>query len=127
MIRVEIVEGPLPVPRELGFPTGTGGAVVEFQGVVRGTEDGRPIRGIGYECHREMARHQLQKISEGIVADHRLIELIVLHRVGPVPTGETSLYVRAVAPHREEAFAAAGDLITKLKRDVPIWKHPIER
>ena len=123
-MRVEILDGPLPADRRLGCSGGMDGAVVEFQGIVRATEHGEPIAGIDYECHVEMARVQLTRIAEELAAAHALSELTVLHRVGLVPVGETSLYLRAVAPHRKEAFAAAQELIDRLKRDVPIWKHP---
>jgi molybdopterin synthase catalytic subunit len=126
MVRVEIVEGSLSVPRGIGYDPGPAGAIVEFHGVVRDEEEGRPIRGIDYECHRKMAQHQLQQIASEIASTYGLLEFVVLHRVGPVMAGETSLYVRAIASHRGEAFAAAADLITRLKDDVPVWKHPIE-
>ncbi len=40
------------------------GAVIDFWGVVRGSEDGREIHGIEYETHREMAEHQLKRIAQ---------------------------------------------------------------
>ena len=52
-------------------------------------------------------------------------EFIVVHRIGVIPVGESALYVRAVAPHRREAFVATMELIERLKKDVPIWKHPV--
>lgn len=127
MVHVEIVETPLPQAGGARVGAGDAGAVVEFHGVVRDHEEGRPIRGIDYECHREMALHQLRSIAERTAAANGLIELTIIHRVGEVPAGEASLYVRAVAPHRGEAFAGAAELIVRLKEDVPIWKHPIER
>jgi molybdopterin synthase catalytic subunit len=125
MVRVEIVETPLPPPVGAGGAAGHAGAVVEFHGIVRDHEDGRTIRAIEYECHREMALHQLLLIAEETASTHGLIDLTIIHRVGTVPAGEGSLYVRAVASHRGEAFAAAMELISRLKEDVPIWKHPI--
>lgn len=127
MVRAEIVSTPLPPPGGALVEARDAGAVIEFHGVVRDREDGRPIRGIDYECHHEMALHQLRKIAEATAAAHGLLELTIIHRVGPVLAGEASLYVKAVASHRGEAFAGAADLIARLKQDVPIWKHPIER
>ena len=122
-IRVEIIEGPLPVdPVRLAEP-GREGSVVEFHGIVRGMEGTEPISAIDYECHVAMARVQLERIARRIAAAHDLSELRVLHRIGVVPAGETSLYLRAVSPHRAAAFAASQELIEELKRDVPIWKH----
>jgi molybdopterin synthase catalytic subunit len=120
MTRIEITRDPLRPP---GAREGSG-AVVEFHGVVRGVEDERPILGIDYECHEEMARRQLERIAGETAAKHGLRDLVVLHRIGRVATGEPSLYVRAEAPHRQEAFTAVMELIDRLKQDVPIWKAP---
>jgi len=113
------------VARELGVAAGDCGAVVEFQGIVRGSEAGVPIAAIDYECHVEMAKAQLGRIAEHVASFYELAEFTVLHRIGTVPVGETSLYLRAVAPHRREAFGAAMELIERLKKDVPIWKHTV--
>jgi molybdopterin synthase catalytic subunit len=120
MTRVEITREPL---RASGTD-GASGAVIEFHGVVRSLEEGRPIAGIDYECHEEMAQRQLERIAAEVRDKHGLHELVVQHRIGRVAVGEPSLYVRAEAGHRQEAFAAVAELIDRLKRDVPIWKNP---
>ena len=125
MVRVEILSTALPVSSGQVPSSGSEGAVVEFRGIVRGTEEGLAIRGIDYECHEEMAQHQLDRIARETASSHALSELIVLHRIGYVGVGEASLYVRATAAHRGEAFRAVIELIDLLKRDVPIWKHAI--
>jgi len=127
LVRVEIAEAPLQVERSLGLPGGVDGAIVEFQGIVRENEAGDLIEAIDYTSHLEMARIQLSRIAEEVAEAYRLSTLVVLHRIGIVPVGETSLYVRAIAPHRREAFEAAEALIVRLKEDVPIWKVPRPR
>lgn len=102
-----------------------GGAVVEFWGVVRGTENGAAISGIEYEAHAEMAEHQIHRILEDLENRLPLLREFVLHRIGLVPAGEASLYVRIEARHRREAFVACQSFIDQMKRDVPIWKHPM--
>jgi len=125
MVRVEIVEGPLARPGEMGAGDHACGAVVEFQGVVRGEENGAAIAALGYECHVEMARVQLTRIAEEVAAFFGLSSLVVLHRIGVIPVGETSLYVRAASKHRRAGIMAVDELIVRLKRDVPIWKHAV--
>jgi molybdopterin synthase catalytic subunit len=120
MPRIEITREPL----HADGGDGGSGAVLEFHGVVRRIEEDRPIAGIDYECHVEMATRQLERIAHEIQARHGLRDLVVLHRIGPVAVGEPSLYVRAETGHRTEAFAAVMELIDRLKQDVPIWKHP---
>ena len=100
------------------------GAVVDFSGIVRGTEDGREIEGIDYEAHREMAEHQLRQIAEQAVEKFRLQRVIVYHRIGFIAVGEPSLFLRVASPHREEAFRASQWIVDELKKKVPIWKRP---
>ncbi len=121
-VLVQIVRGVIEADRRLGAPGGDRGAVVEFQGVVRGLEDGAPIDGLEYECHVEMAEVQLRRIAEETARFFALDSLLVLHRIGFVPVGETSLYVRAESAHRRAAIQAVDEVIVRLKRDVPIWK-----
>jgi len=99
------------------------GAVVNFLGVVRETEEGKPIAALDYEVFEAMARRQFELIFDQVekrwpaVASVRLV-----HRVGRVAAGELSLWVETIAPHREEAFGACQFVISEMKRVVPIWK-----
>ena len=101
------------------------GGVVEFWGVVRGREGEAPITGIDYECHREMACHQLKKLAEEACVRFPVLEIAIHHRVGFVPVAEPSLFLRVGAAHRGPAFLASEWLIVELKKRVPIWKHPV--
>jgi molybdopterin synthase catalytic subunit len=100
------------------------GAIVDFYGVVRALEDEREIDGIDYEAHWSMARHQLSRIGSAAAEKFALERVIIHHRVGFVPTGQSSLWLRVAAQHRAEAFAAGKWIVDELKRKVPIWKHP---
>ena len=100
------------------------GAIVEFRGAVRGREDGREIEGIDYEAHRLMAEHQLRTVAKEAVERFQLRRVIVHHRVGFVPAGEASLFLRVTAPHRSAAFEASEWIVNELKEKVPIWKRP---
>jgi molybdopterin synthase catalytic subunit len=102
------------------------GAVVEFHGIVRPLEDGKPIAGIDYECFREMAEHQLQILAKMHVAFREISELLCVHRIGYVPAGETALYIRMASLHRSESLQAMSEFILDVKRLVPIWKHVVE-
>jgi molybdopterin synthase catalytic subunit/molybdopterin converting factor small subunit len=101
------------------------GGVVTFWGVVRHIEDGKPIRALEYTAHREMAEHQFRKLLAETHQKWRLKRIRVIHRLGSVAVGETSLLVRVEASHRGEAFAAAQFIIDELKQKVPIWKEPV--
>jgi molybdopterin synthase catalytic subunit len=101
------------------------GAVVDFFGVVRDYENDATIFGLEYEAFVEMAAAELGRISEEVAQKFSLGFVIVHHRIGVVPAGEASLFVRVSAPHRGAAFAGSQHLVELLKSRVPIWKHPI--
>lgn len=110
-------------PPSAAIPDETG-AVVDFWGVVRRTEDAREISGIEYEAHHTMAEHQLRSIAEQGLNDFRLTMVYVQHRIGFVAEGEASLLVRVASRHRPAAFQASAWIVEELKKRATIWKHP---
>jgi molybdopterin synthase catalytic subunit len=100
------------------------GAVVDFWGVVRGSEDGREIDGIEYEAHQEMAEHQLRRIAQAAIENFALTLIIIHHRIGFIATGQSSLFMRVASRHRAEAFRGSQWVVDELKKKVPIWKRP---
>ena len=110
-----IVPAPMLDSREVG-------ACVEFQGIVRETERGRALAGLGYEAHESMARRQLEKIFRELAAAHPVESVLFIHRLGWVPVGEASLFVRVLSAHRGAALAFCGEAIDRMKLDAPIWK-----
>lgn len=103
----------------------TEGAVVDFFGVVRALEGNRLIEGIQYEAFQPMAERQLLVIAGEAKWQHNLKEVLIYHRIGFVPVGEASLFVRVSARHRRAAFEGNSQIIERLKIAVPIWKHPV--
>lgn len=120
---VLLTEAALVLPTET--PPAETGAVVDFWGVVRGTEAAAQIIGIRYEANRAMAEHQLRVIAEECWHTFDLKQLLVHHRTGFVRVGEASLLVRVGSQHRAEAFRASSSIVDELKKRVPIWKHPV--
>jgi molybdopterin synthase catalytic subunit len=120
-IQAGALKGPLP-----SFPADGAGAVVCFEGIVRPLEDGRPIRGLCYEAYEPMARDMLVAIGEETVCRHGLVGLCVEHSKGVVLVGECSFRLQIAGRHRQEALAAMGQFIDRLKKDVPIWKTAVD-
>jgi molybdopterin synthase catalytic subunit len=120
---VSLTKAPLLVV-EQSAPAETG-AIVDFWGVVRATENGREISGINYEAHGAMAEHQLRMVAERVDAAFELTLITIQHRIGFVPAGEASLFVRIGSRHRAEAFRASASVVDELKKSAPIWKHPV--
>lgn len=101
------------------------GAVVNFLGVVRGSEEGKVISAIEYEAFEKMVSHQFNLLFDEMTKRWPIESVRLVHRVGVVKVNEPSLWVEIVAPHRGEAFAACQWLIDEMKRVVPIWKKPV--
>jgi molybdopterin synthase catalytic subunit len=118
---IEFTTGPIAEPAPPAGARETG-AEVEFRGIVRETEHGRAIAGLNYEAHVPMAERQLQRIVDQLGETWPCQGVWFIHRLGWVPVGEASLYIRVRASHREQAFRFCMDLVDLLKKDVPIWK-----
>jgi molybdopterin converting factor subunit 1 len=101
---------------------GEDGAVVNFEGVVRNNSKGRQTLYLEYECYEPMAIKTLAAIGLEIAASHAIGRIAMVHRLGRMEIGETSVAVIVTAPHRKPAFEAALEGINRLKRLVPIWK-----
>jgi len=101
---------------------GEDGAVVTFEGVVRNNTNGRRTRFLDYECYEPMAIKLMARIGREIAAGYAIDRIALVHRLGRMLIGETSVAVIVTAAHRKAAFEAALEGIDRLKRVVPIWK-----
>lgn len=101
---------------------GEDGALVSFEGVVRNNSHGRATLYLDYECYEPMAVQVMARIGCEIARSHAIGRMAIVHRLGRLQIGETSVAVLVSAPHRKPAFEAALEGINRLKRRVPIWK-----
>jgi molybdopterin converting factor subunit 1 len=95
------------------------GAVVTFQGVTRDVER------LEYEAYAEMAEPRIEAILRDAIERHGVCAAAAEHRIGTVPLSEPSVLVAVSAPHRGEAFAAAREVIDRIKAEAPIWKKEV--
>ncbi|MCX7867363.1 molybdopterin synthase catalytic subunit [Limisphaera sp. VF-2] len=109
----------LPGPPATAGPVG---AQVEFLGIVRSEENGRPIAALEYEAYQPMAECEIERLLNELGSAHPCHTVQVLHRLGIVPVGEAAIIVRVLAAHRQEAFSLLARFMDRLKQDVPIWK-----
>ncbi len=122
-MRVEIVD--IPIATEAIVATmkaGGDGAVCVFDGIVRDNSRGRRTLHLDYEAYREMALEQMRRLADEAVARFGVREVAVLHRLGRLMVGETSVLIVVASAHRAAAFDACRWLIDTLKKTVPIWK-----
>jgi len=118
-----IVRDPIDASRILAnIKCGADGAVVIFEGVVRNQTRGRKTLYLDYEAYEEMALQQMERLAEQALKDFQIRDVAIVHRLGRLEIGETSVLIVVASAHRAAAFDACRWLIDTLKRTVPIWK-----
>jgi molybdopterin converting factor subunit 1 len=98
------------------------GAAVVFEGVVRNQTRGRRTLYLDYEAYEEMALAQMEGLAQQALKQFQVREAAIVHRLGRLKIGETSVLIVVASAHRAAAFEACRWLIDTLKRTVPIWK-----
>jgi MoaE-MoaD fusion protein len=98
------------------------GAAVIFEGVVRDNTRGRPTLYLNYEAYEEMALKQMDGLIAQALQQFPIRAVVIVHRLGRLEIGETSVLIAVASAHRAAAFDACRWLIDTLKRTVPIWK-----
>ncbi|MGH9355197.1 MAG: molybdenum cofactor biosynthesis protein MoaE [Terriglobia bacterium] len=98
------------------------GALVVFEGIVRNHSHGRATAYLEYEAYEPMANRTLREIGEEAKRKFSIDRLAVVHRVGRIGIGETSVAVIVASAHRAAAFEACRYAIDELKRRAPIWQ-----
>jgi len=101
---------------------GGDGAAVIFEGVVRNQTHGRKTLYLDYEAYEEMALRQMEGLAEQALKQFQVREVALVHRLGRLQIGESSVLIVVASAHRAAAFDACRWLIDTLKRTVAIWK-----
>ncbi len=101
---------------------GEDGAVVVFDGIVRDNSRGRKTLHLDYEAYEEMAAKQFAELGGQAREKFGVRHVTIVHRLGRLQIGETSVLMIVASAHRGQAFDACRWLIDTLKKTVPIWK-----
>lgn len=101
------------------------GAVALFYGVVRNENMGRNVQYLEYDVYPEMAIKKMRDVADEVRAKYPITGIGVLHRVGRLEIGETSLLVAVSSAHRVAAFEACHFAVDRIKQVVPIWKKEV--
>ena len=101
---------------------GEDGAVVVFDGIVRNNSRGRKTLYLDYEAYEEMATKQMNELSSEAIRRFGVRHVCIVHRLGRLHEGETSVLIIVASAHRAQAYEASRWLIDTLKKTVPIWK-----
>jgi molybdopterin synthase catalytic subunit len=120
---IEIVDTPIAADAIVtGMKAGGDGAVCVFDGIVRDNTRGRRTLYLDYESYREMALEQMGRLAVQAIEAYGVRDVALVHRLGRLMVGETSVLIVVVSAHRGAAFDACRWLIDTLKKTVPIWK-----
>jgi len=98
------------------------GAIVTFDGFVRNESHHRATLYLEYEAYESMALAKMREIGAELHEKYRIHRVAMVHRLGRLEIGETSVFIAVSAPHRAASFDACRYAIDTLKRTVPIWK-----
>ena len=98
------------------------GAVVTFEGVTRDNSGGRQTRFLEYECYVTLAIKKMREIAADLLGSYAVDRVGMVHRLGRLEIGETSVAIVVTAAHRKPAYVASLEAIDRLKRLAPIWK-----
>jgi len=101
---------------------GEDGAALVFEGIVRNQTRGRRTLYLDYEAYEAMALQQMDALANEALQNFKIRDVAIVHRLGRLEIGETSVLIAVASAHRAAAFEACRWLIDTLKRKVPIWK-----
>lgn len=101
---------------------GCDGAVITFEGIVRDNSKGRRTLCLEYECYVPLAIKMMREIAASLLAAHPVDRIGMIHRLGRMEIGDTSVAIVVTSAHRKPAYEVSREAIDRLKRLVPIWK-----
>ena len=101
---------------------GSDGAVCTFDGIVRNNTRGRETLYLDYESYEAMALQQMHGLAQEALTRFSVRDVVMVHRLGRLQVGESSVLIGVASAHRGAAFDACRWLIDTLKKTVPIWK-----
>jgi len=105
-----------------GVRTDEDGAVATFDGCVRNQSHGRRTLHLEYEAYESMAIAKMREIAVYLHDCYPITRVAIVHRLGRLEIGETSVFIAVASAHRAAAFDACRYAIDTLKKTVPIWK-----
>lgn len=120
---ITIVTGPIATEHVVNrLKQAEDGAVAVFEGIVRNNTRGRRCLYLDYEAYEKMAVEQMNELAEQARARYGVRGISIVHRLGRIQIGETSVLIAVASAHRGAAFEACRWIIDTLKKTVPIWK-----
>lgn len=101
------------------------GGISIFIGTTRDTFEDKTVVRLEYEAYEDMAYKELAKLCKEIRNKWDVIHICIMHRLGVVPLGESSVIIAISSAHRRQCLESVDYCITNLKAYIPIWKKEI--
>jgi molybdopterin synthase catalytic subunit len=105
-----------------GIKEGADGAVCVFDGVVRNHTRNRRTLYLEYDAYPGMALAEMERLALEALEHFAIRDLRIVHRIGRLEIGESSVLIAVASAHRAAAFDACRWVIDTLKKTVPVWK-----
>lgn len=122
----EIVDHPIDLARvKAAVMAPECGAVLVFEGTTRDSHDGKAVQRLAYECYAPLAIREFEQIAREAADAIGQCNMAIVHRVGEVPVGHTSVAIAVSTPHRDAAYTASRYAIDQLKLRASIWKKEV--
>ena len=101
------------------------GALLVFEGAVRNHFEGQEVIGLEYEAYPEMVEPFLEALKDEVREKWPGANIAIIHRLGRLDVGDTSLLIAVSAPHRKDVYAASSHALEVIKVGLPVWKKEI--
>jgi molybdopterin synthase catalytic subunit len=125
-INIEITSAPLNIMNCINWVMlPESGGIDVFIGTVRDATRGKKVLRLEFEAYERMAKKEMQKIAEEVIARWPVQRILFHHRIGVLQVGDVPVVISVSAAHRDAAFEACRYAIDTLKETVPIWKKEI--
>jgi len=98
------------------------GASSVFLGTMRDFNDDEEVESMELEHYEGMTEKYLSDIVDAAIKKHKIIDGLVIHRIGVLKPTDPIVVVVTWSEHRDNAFNATREIMESLKSDAPFWK-----
>ncbi len=115
----------LDFQKSAGKMRGKYGATSIFIGTMRDFNEGDNVKGMTLEHYPGMTEKQLETIIDEAMQKWKVIDVLVVHRVGDIYPGDAIVLVAVWSSHRGDAFDTSHYIMEALKSRAPFWKKEL--
>ena len=98
------------------------GASSVFLGTMRDFNEDSGITCMELQHYPGMTEKYLENIVNNAIKKYKIIDGLVIHRVGVLEPTDPIVIVATWSEHRDNAFNATRDIMESLKAEAPLWK-----